>query len=126
MCVFFIFVSLSHCSFFYYSVLISARIVDAAEPLRELTLSPGDLFGVVAQQATDHGYLVRAETDCDVLAIDGEVAGGVASRNPALAGTINSVVDNRLRRLRDVVGDVGADDRDVLGGLDDLTAADHD
>ena len=57
---------------------------------------------------------VRAQTDCEVLIIDADVAGDVASRNSDLAAALNRLAGIRRRRLERVLaGRAGSDDEGI-------------
>ena len=80
----------------------AARIVAVDEPSRFVDLGPGDIFGILGPWEPDRiPPRTVAISDCEVIVVDGEVAGTVASRNPALTDTLNKLAANRTRRLRD-------------------------
>jgi len=83
-----------------------ARIVAADQPSRFVDLGPGDIFGILGRWAAGRipPHTV-AVSDCEVIVLDGEVAGTVASRNPALTDMLNKLAANRTRRLRDFESD---------------------
>ena len=92
-----------------------ARIEDPADPVRSVDVAVREVFGIVGR--TLPGRIrprVVAVTDCEVIRLDADDAGVVASRNPALAAVLNKVIANRLRRLGAVppvtVGRDGPDD----------------
>ena len=67
-----------------------------------MDLARGDLFGMMGQWAPDRvPPITMAVTDCEIVVIDAEVAGQVASRNPILTDTLNKLAANRRRRLQD-------------------------
>lgn len=79
-----------------------ARIVAPDRPLQSVDLARGDLFGMMGQWAPDRvPPITMAVTDCEIVVIDAEVAGQVASRNPILTDTLNKLAANRRRRLQD-------------------------
>jgi small-conductance mechanosensitive channel len=77
-----------------------ARIEDATNQDRFLELSDGDVFGVLSR-STRNGSppAVIAMTDCEVVIIEAEAAGAVASRNPDLSQAMNQLGVSRSRRL---------------------------
>ena len=80
-----------------------ARLVldDADGSRRSIAeLSEGDIFGLLSRSDEwDETPRVVAITDCEVLIIGAEAAGGVASRNPALAEALNQLMATRRRRV---------------------------
>lgn len=89
-----------------------ARIVDAAGAGRFVELSAGDVFGILGRSAdTGLSPEVVAITDCEVVIIDAEASGRVASRNPDLNEALNQLGVSRMRRLDPQVSiSVGAED----------------
>ena len=62
--------------------------------------SGGDVFGLLSRSDEwDETPRVVAITDCEVLVIGADAAGGAASRNPALAGALNQLMVTRRRRV---------------------------
>jgi CRP-like cAMP-binding protein len=62
--------------------------------------SGGDVFGLLSRSDEwDETPRVVAITDCEVLIIGADAAGGAASRNPALAGALNQLMVTRRRRV---------------------------
>lgn len=63
-------------------------------------LSEGDIFGLLSR-SDEWGETPRvvAITDCEVLIIGADAAGGVASRNPDLADALNQLMATRRRRV---------------------------
>jgi small-conductance mechanosensitive channel len=87
-----------------------------------IEISNGDVFGVVGR-ARNKGASqeVVAVSDCEVVRIDANMAGAVASRNPSLADGLNQLMASRNRRLnplvdRSVIDVPGADDDPVAVG----------
>jgi CRP-like cAMP-binding protein len=63
-------------------------------------LGAGDLVGLLnPRRAGDWIVAARAVTDCDVLAIDGDVLGQVGSRNAEVVAAFNRVAMSRQRRI---------------------------
>jgi small-conductance mechanosensitive channel len=80
----------------------SARIVSVDRPLQFVELGRGDLFGMIGQWTANRvPPVTTATSDCEVIVIDAEVAGQVASRNPVLTDTLNKLAANRRRRLEE-------------------------
>jgi small-conductance mechanosensitive channel/CRP-like cAMP-binding protein len=62
--------------------------------------SEGDIFGLLSRSDEwDDTPRVVAITDCEVLIIGADAAGGAASRNPALAEALNQLLATRRRRV---------------------------
>lgn len=78
-----------------------ARITDPDRPTSFVELGPGDLFGLLSRTRDRTPPAVSAETDCEVMVLDEDAVGVVASRNPALAEAVRTLAANRLRRLED-------------------------
>ena len=77
-----------------------ARIRDSGDSGRFVDLSAGDVFGILARSAeTGQTPDVVAITDCEVVVVDAEAAGAVASRNPDLTEAMNQLGWSRRRRL---------------------------
>jgi len=77
-----------------------ARIRDSGDSGRFVDLSAGDVFGILARSAeTGQTPDVVAITDCEVVVVDAEAAGAVASRNPDLTEAMNQLGWSRTRRL---------------------------
>jgi len=76
------------------------RIFASDEPSRLIDLGPGDIFGVMSG-ATRSGHPpgIVALADCEILVIEGDVAGAVVSRNPELTDAWNKIVTIRTRRI---------------------------
>jgi small-conductance mechanosensitive channel len=99
-----------------------ARIEVPDDPSTHIDISNGDVFGVVSR-ARNKGASqeVVAVSDCEVVRIDANMAGAVASRNPSLADGLNQLMASRNRRLnplvdRFVIDVPGADDDPVAVG----------
>ncbi len=96
-----------------------ARIEVPDEPGTSIDISNGDVFGVVSRSRhKGSAQEVVAVSDCEVVRIDANSAGAVASRNPALADELNQLLASRDRRLnplvdRFVIDVPGADDDPV-------------
>lgn len=75
-----------------------ARIVleSGREPV--LDLRTGDLLGMF--EIDDLGVVAEAVTDCDVVMIDPETAGGAVSRSPSLASAAEQLESSRRRRIQ--------------------------
>jgi small-conductance mechanosensitive channel len=77
-------------------------VVDDADgsPRTIADFSGGDVFGLLSRSDKwDETPRVVAITDCEVLIIGADAAGGAASRNPALAGALNQSMVTRRRRV---------------------------
>lgn len=77
----------------------TARLVDPGASARFVELSSGDVFGMLTPTEASNSPEIVAVTDCEVVIIDAEAAGAVASRNPELNNTLNRLIASRLRRL---------------------------
>ncbi len=88
-----------------------ARIEVPDEADTHIDISNGDVFGVVSR-ARNKGLPqeVVAVSDCEVVRIDANTAGAVASRNPSLSDQLNQLLASRDRRLNPLV------DRFVIDG----------
>jgi len=88
-----------------------ARIEVPDEADTHIDISNGDVFGVVSR-ARNKGLPqeVVAVSDCEVVRIDANTAGAVASRNPSLSDELNQLLASRDRRLNPLV------DRFVIDG----------
>ena len=76
------------------------RIVASAEPTRFIDLGAGDIFGVMSGATrSEDPPAVIALTDCEVVVIEGDVVGAVASRDPELLDAWNKVTTIRARRV---------------------------
>lgn len=77
-------------------------VVDGADgrSMSVTDLRPGDVFGL-GGTGDELGVDQRAvaTVDCEVVSVDGEVAAGVASRDPRLSRAINQLGTVRRRRL---------------------------
>ena len=81
-----------------------ARIEIPDEPGASVEISSGDVFGVVSRSRTKgSAQEVVAVSDCEVVRIDANTAGAVASRNPSLADELNQLLASRDRRLNPLV-----------------------
>jgi hypothetical protein len=77
-----------------------ARILDRSAPDTFVDVGTGELFGFLSREDQEHEpFSVVADTDCDVVIIDGARASIVASRNPMLVQSIGRLASTRLRRL---------------------------
>jgi small-conductance mechanosensitive channel len=76
------------------------RIVSSAEPSRFIDLGAGDIFGVMsgATRSEDPPAVV-ALTDCEVVVVEGDVVGAVASRDPELMNAWDKITTIRSRRV---------------------------
>jgi signal-transduction protein with cAMP-binding, CBS, and nucleotidyltransferase domain len=99
-----------------------ARIEVPDEPGISIDISNGDVFGVMSRSRhKGSAQEVVAVSDCEVVRIDANTAGTIASRNPSLADELNQLLTSRDRRLNPIVDrfviDVpGADDDPVENG----------
>lgn len=67
-------------------------------------LGPGDLFGQISRiDRARAGARVVAVTDCELVVVEEEAAGAVASRNPALAEVLNQLAATRRRRIERMI-----------------------
>ena len=90
-----------------------ARIAALDEADTYIDISNGDVFGVVSRaRSKGVSQAVVAVSDCEVVRIDANTAGAVASRNPTLADELNQMIASRDRRLNPLV------DRFVINGPD--------
>jgi hypothetical protein len=66
-----------------------------------LELSRGEVAAAL-DRADTGGYEIAlvATTDCDVLALPVDVAGGVISRSPALSSALDQLASSRRRRVQ--------------------------
>ncbi len=105
-----------------------ARIEVPDDPSTHIDISNGDVFGVVSRSRNrGSSQEVVAMSDCEVVRIDANMAGAVASRNPSLADGLNQLLASRDRRLHPLAGQFvmdapGADDDPAPVGA--LPAAD--
>jgi small-conductance mechanosensitive channel len=77
-----------------------ARILDRSAPDTFVDIGTGELFGFLSREGQEHEpFSVVADTDCDVVIIDGAMASIVASRNPMIVQSIGRLASTRLRRL---------------------------
>jgi hypothetical protein len=68
-------------------------------------LADGDIVGLLGEQSIDgHDIRVRAVTDCQVAAIEGETLEEVASRSVDLAAAFNRMSSIRRRRAERMIG----------------------
>ena len=100
-----------------------AQIQVADDPGAHIEISNGDVFGVVSRSRNaGASQTVVAVSDCEVVRIDANMAGAVASRNPALADELNQLLASRNRRRHPLV------DRFVIdapGGGDEAASVGH-
>lgn len=76
------------------------RIVASAEPSRFIDLGAGDIFGVMSGATrSEDPPAVIALTDCEVVVVEGDVIGAVASRDPELMDAWNKITTIRARRV---------------------------
>jgi len=84
-----------------------ARIVATAHEGRYIDLGPGDLFGAMSRpNLEEESPGVVALTDCEVVVVDADTAGAVASRNPTVIEALNKIITLRNRRFEPEVGEV--------------------
>lgn len=96
-----------------------ARIEVPDEPGTSIDISNGDVFGVASRSRSKRASQeVIAVSDCEVVRIDANVAGSLASRNPSLAEQLNQLLAARDRRLNPLVGGFVAE----VPGVDDDSA----
>ena len=77
-----------------------ARIVNADDPTKFVDLREGDVFGLLsAAGQSGRWYDLVAMTDCEIVIIDAEAVGALASRHPDIAATFNRIGGSRARRL---------------------------
>ena len=89
-----------------------------------LDLNVGDLLGVV--DLDDANVVAIAVTDCQIVVLDADVAGGAISRTPALSTAIDQIGNSRRRRIERVqrrlsgvlAPPVGADAADLTSSDD--------
>jgi small-conductance mechanosensitive channel/CRP-like cAMP-binding protein len=78
----------------------SARIVDPQNSGRFVELNDGDVFGFLSRSSrSGEPPDVIAVSDCEIVIINAEAAGAVASRNPSLIEAMNQIAISRTRRL---------------------------
>jgi small-conductance mechanosensitive channel len=101
-----------------------AQIVAADRPDTFISLSDGDVFGVVGRSSRNQvppGIL--ALTDCEIVRIHAEAAGAVASRNTELTDQLDQLMISRARRLSPLVDDNQFAAPEALGFLGDAAGA---
>jgi len=77
-----------------------ARIVNVDDPTRFVDLHDGDVFGLLtATGRSGHWYDLVAVSDCEIVTLESEAVGALASRHPDVAATFNRIGDSRARRL---------------------------
>ena len=77
-----------------------AQIFSVDRPDLFITLSDGDLFGVVGRSSRKQAPPeVLALIDCEIIRIDAEAASAVASRNTVLTDQLDQLMISRARRL---------------------------
>ncbi len=110
-----------------------ARIEVPSDPSTHIDISNGDVFGVVSRSRNKGAsQAVVAVSDCEVVRIDADMAGAVASRNPSLADGLNQLLASRDRRLNPIsdrfVLDVpgAGDDSAAVGALPAVDVAEFD
>jgi CRP-like cAMP-binding protein len=65
----------------------------------------GEVIGLVRTSRRDsYDISVRAVTDCEVVIVDADEAGEIASRNADLATALNQVASVRRRRMERLAG----------------------
>jgi signal-transduction protein with cAMP-binding, CBS, and nucleotidyltransferase domain len=95
-----------------------AQIFAIDRPDLLITLSDGDLFGVVGRSGRKQAPPeVIALTDCEIVRIDAEAASAVASRNTVLADQLDQLMISRSRRLTPISDDVRLEAPEALGFL---------
>ncbi len=97
-----------------------AQIIVADRPDSVISLSDGDVFGLVGRSSRKQAPPeVRAVSDCEVVRIDAEAAGAVASRNSELTDGLDQLMISRTRRLHPLsdAGRIAAPEAlELLGG----------
>lgn len=84
-----------------------ARIVATAHAGRYIDLGPGEVFGAMSRPSREEDApAVVALTDCEVVVVDADTAGAVASRNPTVIEALNKIMTLRNRRFQAESGEV--------------------
>ncbi len=95
-----------------------AQIFSVDRPDLFITLSDGDLFGVVGRSSRKQAPpVVLALTDCEIVRIDAEAASAVASRNTVLTDQLDQLMVSRARRLSPLSDDAHIVAPESLGFL---------
>jgi len=84
----------------------AALIIDDADGEKHVIaeLSSGEIAGLMNNSGVSgRSFSVRATTDCDVVTVDSETAGKVASRSRELAGALNRLSAMRRRRAERIL-----------------------
>ena len=77
-----------------------ARIVNVDDPTRFVDLREGDVFGLLsASGQSGRWYDLVAVSDCEIVVMEAEAVGALASRHPDIASTFNRIGGSRARRL---------------------------
>ena len=66
-------------------------------------LGEGEIVGLLTAYRRAGGLVARAQTDCEVVTVDADVAGEVGSRNAELADALNRMAAIRSRRVERVL-----------------------
>ena len=78
----------------------SARLVNTGAPSRFIDLRDGDLFTpLTGAGLSGRWYELVALSDCEMVIVETEAAGTLASRNPEIAAIFNRMSASRIRRL---------------------------
>lgn len=88
----------------------------AGNAVTVVELGAGDLFGLLGSAAQESPPSVVAITDCNLVVIDGNVAGSVTSRNPEVSDAVTKLMSSRRRRVERIQSS-------GLGSLGDTTVA---
>lgn len=80
-------------------------VADAdGETVTVATVNDGDLIGLVTgERIHGHSLALRAVSDCEIVSVDGDVAGEVGSRQPELAGALERMATTRRRRVERIL-----------------------
>lgn len=62
-------------------------------------LGAGDIFGILGPSIAGPAPSVVAITDCELVVVDGDVAGTVTSRNPEVSDSVTKLISTRRRRV---------------------------
>lgn len=81
------------------------------------TVNDGDLIGLLSgERVHGHSLALRAVSDCEIVTIDGEVAGEVGSRHAELANALDRMATTRRRRIDRIL------EGRLITSIDDSTA----
>ncbi len=101
-----------------------AQIFAPDRPDSFIGLSDGDIFGIVGRSSRKQAPPeILALTDCEVIRIDAEAAGAVASRNTELTEHLDQLMISRARRLNPLPDDVRIVTPEALGFFGAATPA---